>query len=165
MKTLILVRHAKSDWAHESIKDLHRPLNERGYQDAIVMSNKLSADIKCPDLFISSTAIRAYTTASMFASSFGYSREDILITEKIYEASTDSILSVLSAIDKKHNSVIIFGHNPGFTQLFEEISDSYLDNLPTCGILAIQFDFKDWSEILHERGKCILSLFPKEFKQ
>lgn len=164
MKTLYLVRHAKSDWGNENLKDIDRPLNQRGYNDAYLLSKQFAKEQAHPELIITSTATRAYSTCTIFARALNYKEENILLVPQIYEAPVDSILSSIATIDDKTNSLMVFGHNPGFTNTFNEISDSDIDDLPTCGILGIKFDIKSWNEIYTKRGKAFLSLFPKNFR-
>ncbi|MCD6065657.1 MAG: phosphohistidine phosphatase SixA [Bacteroidetes bacterium] len=165
MKTLYLVRHAKSDWGDEFIRDIHRPLNSRGYSDAYAQSKKFAKEQKHPELIISSPATRAFTTACIFARELSYSLDTIRIAEKLYEASSSIIANTIAETDDSVSSVMVFGHNPGFTDAFDELSDSYVDNLPTCGIVGISFAFDSWADVLSVKGTCFLSMFPKDFKQ
>lgn len=163
MKRLILIRHAKSDWGNDTLMDIHRPLNERGYNDAHFLSKKFVSENKQIDLIVSSPAIRAFTTASIFAKELKYSHDRILMREKLYEAHPDTIQSIITELPQSANTVIIFGHNPGFTEIFNTISDSFIDNIPTCGIMQIDFTIKDWTEVIHEKGMFVSSTFPKDF--
>jgi phosphohistidine phosphatase len=165
MKTLYLVRHAKSDWGNELVKDIHRPLNTRGYSDAYFQSKKFAKEQEHPELIISSPATRAFTTACIFALELDYPLNKIQLAEEIYEAHTDAIISTLAAINDAVNSVMVFGHNPGFTETFDLLSDSYVDNLPTCGLVGVNFDMKRWADVYNVKGTGFLSLFPKDFKQ
>ena len=165
MKTLYLTRHAKSDWGNEILKDIDRPLNNRGYSDAYIQSVKFSTDQKHPDLIVSSPAIRAYTTATIFARALKYNAEKIQLDSENYEATTDTFIHTIAATRDDVTTLMLFGHNPGFTEVFDKISDSYIDNIPTCGIVGIQFDIKSWTEVITNQGHCFLSLFPKDFKQ
>lgn len=165
MKTLYLARHAKSDWGNEVLKDIDRPLNSRGYSDAYIQSVKFCNDQKHPDLIMSSPAIRAFTTAGIFARTLKYKEDRILLSPRIYEASSKTIIHSIAATTEDVSTLMIFGHNPGFTEVFDEISDSYIDNIPTCGIVGISFDIKSWTEVINTKGHCFLSFFPKDFKQ
>lgn len=165
MKTLYLVRHAKSDWGNENLKDIDRPLNQRGYNDVYLQSKQFAKEHAHPQLVMTSTATRAYSTCTIFARALNYKEENILLVPQIYEAPVDSILSSIAAIDDKTNSLMVFGHNPGFTDTFNTISDSDIDDLPTCGILGIKFDIKRWNEIYTKKGKAFLSLLPKNFRE
>ncbi len=165
MKTLYLVRHAKSDWGNEVLKDIDRPLNNRGYSDAYIQSVKFSTDQKHPDLIVSSPAVRAFTTAGIFARTLKYKEDKILISQGIYESSSSTIINTIAATNDAVSTLMVFGHNPGFTEAFDELSDSYIDNIPTCGIVGITFNVKSWTEIIDTKGHCFLSFFPKDFKQ
>lgn len=164
MKTLYIVRHAKSDWGHEGLKDIDRPLNQRGYGDAYLMSKNFFKAHGAPELLVSSTAIRAISTAMIFARSFGYHENAILILENIYEVQAATLKKVINGFDDKKNRIMLFGHNPGLTNLFNDVSDSFADNIPTCGIIGIEFNAASWSKVFSSEGKTLFSDFPKEFK-
>ncbi len=164
MKTLYIVRHAKSDWGDEALRDIDRHLNPRGYSDAYFMSKLFMQHYTVPELMVSSPAIRAFSTALIFARTFKYPEHSIVIKEEIYEAGTDTLKQSILAFDNNKSSVMLFGHNPGLSNLFNEISDSCIDSLPTCAIVGISFDVKNWNEINKTEGKTLFTDFPKEFK-
>jgi len=160
MKTLYLARHAKSYWKDQSIPDFDRPLNSRGKRDAPFMGEVLKDKKVNPDLIISSPAKRTKKTAIEIASKIGYSEKKILYNEELYEASSNTIIKVLNKIDEKYNSVIIFAHNPGLTLLNNHISNNYIENIPTCGIVALQLD-KKWNELGKNTCKFLYFEYPK----
>jgi phosphohistidine phosphatase len=160
MKTLYLARHAKSYWKDQSIPDFDRPLNSRGKRDAPFMGEVLKDKKVKPDLIISSPAKRTKKTAIEIASKIGYSEKKILYNEELYEASSNTIIKVLNKIDEKYNSVMIFAHNPGLTLLNNYISNNYIENIPTCGIVALQLD-KKWNELSKNTCKFLYFEYPK----
>ena len=165
MKTLYLIRHAKSDWGNDSLKDIDRHLSTRGYSDAYLLSKQLAEKPEKPELIISSPAIRAFSTAQIFSRAWNIKPEAIQLNSELYEATTDNILKQLKKIDDRNHCVAVFGHNPGFTSLFNELTEQYLDNLPTCGIVCVEFKIDSWKKIIPKSGTNKLTLFPKEFKQ
>jgi len=142
MKTLYLVRHAKSYWGDQSLKDFDRPLNKRGQRDAPFIGNMLKEKKLEAELVISSPAKRAKKTAQEIAEKLGYPEKRILFNEELYEASLNDILELIKNIDEKYSVVMIFGHNPGLTLLNNNISNLYIDNIPTCGVVALSTDSK-----------------------
>jgi phosphohistidine phosphatase len=162
MKTLFLVRHAKSSWKDSSIDDTDRPLNKRGKRDAPFMGELLKEKVVNPDLVISSPAKRASKTAQIIAEQIGYSKKDIIYAEEIYEASSRELVDFIKKIDDKYNSVMLFGHNPGFTMLNNFLSKQYIDNIPTCGIVALEFN-NTWKEIDKNTAKMIFFDYPKRY--
>jgi phosphohistidine phosphatase len=146
MKTIYLVRHAKSFWGDQSTPDFDRPLNKRGKKDAPFMGSILNEKIIKPDLIIASPAKRAKKTAIAIADTISYPEKKIIYSEELYEASINTILKILQKLDERHNTIMIFGHNPGFTLLNNHISNHYIDNIPTCGIVALRLN-KNWSEL------------------
>jgi len=160
MKTLYLARHAKSYWKDQSIPDFDRPLNNRGKRDAPFMGKVLNDKKIKPNLIISSPAKRTKKTAIEIAAKIGYPEKKILFNEDLYEASSNTIIKVLNKIDERYNSVMIFGHNPGLTVLNNQVSNNYIDNIPTCGIVALQLD-KKWSELNKNTCKFLFFEYPK----
>ena len=161
MKRLYIVRHAKSSWDDPYLRDFDRPLNGRGKRNVPDMGKRL-ADLNVrPDLMISSPANRALTTAKGLAKAIGYPVADIQEAPTLYHASTQTIRQVMSQTSDDVETLMIFGHNPGFTSLIGALSDFSIWNLPTCAVCGIEFDFKSWKEILHSRGRKFYYDFPK----
>lgn len=161
MKKLLIIRHAKSSWDDASLRDFDRPLNKRGVRDVPDMGKRLaSLDIQ-PDLIISSPANRAITTARGIAIEIGYDIERIQAEPELYHAGTSTIREVISKVDNNINTLMIFGHNPGFTDLISRVSDLSLYNLPTCAACGIEFDFTSWKEILNQHGQKFYYDYPK----
>ena len=110
---------------------------------------------------MSSPAERALITAKGYAARLGISSDQIEQQEDLYHASTSSIRRIISNTNNKINALMLFGHNPGFTYLINDLSDFYLDNLPTCAICGIQFEIDNWSQIIHTTGKKFYYDYPK----
>ncbi|MDA0705649.1 MAG: histidine phosphatase family protein [Proteobacteria bacterium] len=149
MKILTLVRHAKSSWENSTLGDRERPLNERGEQDAPQMGKRLVAAGIRPLLIISSPAVRAWSTARILAQEIGYPIEFLQREDGLYMASLDEILDVLVAQDAEFNNLLLVGHNPGLTTFANYLVPGLTSNLPTAGVVAVQFDHPDWN--LHTR--------------
>jgi len=166
MKELILIRHAKSDWANESVKDIDRHLNDRGYADAYHLSQWYKSEFTLPDLMLSSPATRAINTAFIFARTFGIPESQVIVNGELYESTMKEYLKVISDLDKKFNRVMIFGHNPAITNLTNELNkDLLFENVPTCGIIKIGFSYDNWKEVADKKnGQLLLNKFPKSFK-
>jgi len=160
MKTLYLARHAKSYWKDQSIPDLDRPLNNRGKRDAPFMGEVLKNKKVKPDLIVCSPAKRTKKTAIAIAEKIGYPEKKILFNEDLYEVSSNILIKIIKKLDEKYDSVMIFGHNPGLTMLNNHISDRYIDNIPTCGIVTLQLDLK-WSELDKNTCKFVFFEYPK----
>ena len=165
MKTLILVRHAKSEWGDEGLKDIDRPLAARGYDAAYRMSEWLLKKDRVPQTFISSDATRALSTAMIFGRNLGFSTSDLIILPQVYESTAKTLKEVISQIDNKFESAILFCHNPGITNLTNELTDDlFFEDLPTCALVALEFDVKNWKEFASKKGKLMYHQFPREFK-
>ncbi len=147
MKTLILIRHAKSSWKDAYLLDIDRPLNKRGQRDAPMMGKRLAERDSMPDLMISSPATRAFRTAEIIAQEIEYPLEDIVVDERIYGADVDDWFQVVHDLDDGWDCVMCFGHNPGLTDFFNHISSYYINNVPTCGIIEMMFDVDAWEDV------------------
>ncbi len=164
MKEIIVVRHAKSDWGNESLKDIDRHLSERGYDDAYQLANWFSKNKKTPHKILSSTATRALSTALIFGRAMNLPVSRFMLEPKIYEANTETLLDVLKQQNDTDQSIMLFGHNPGLTDLCNNLGkDFYLDNLPTCGMVVLHFDCQKWREIKIKSAKVTEHFFPKTF--
>ena len=159
MKTLYLVRHAKSSWDDPGLDDFERPLNKRGLRNAPEMGQRLEKAGILPDLIITSPAKRAIKTAKLFADEIEYPREQILCKQRLYHASAQTILSVVQNQDNTLKSLMLFGHNPGMNDLAEFLTGEYIYNLPTAGIFAVQFEVDQWAEA--KEGKKLFFDYPK----
>lgn len=162
MKELILVRHAKSSWKDPTLSDHERPLNKRGKRDAPEMGERLARAGCRPDLFISSSAVRALETARTIAGKVGYPREDIQVEERLYHASTGELIGVIRDVANSVGSLAIFGHNPGLTNLANRLGPREIFNLPTCAVLHLRFDTDAWSGLEEASGEELEYDFPKK---
>ncbi|MEW6468632.1 MAG: histidine phosphatase family protein [Bacteroidota bacterium] len=162
MKTLYLVRHAKSDRGHEELADIDRPLNQRGYRDAHTMSARFRDQSGMPDCICASPAIRALSTALIFCRNIGFPASRLGIEERIYEASVETLMNLVAETDDRHSSLMLFGHNPAITHLANTFAGAGIDNVPTCGIVAIRFEVFAWMNTRAGGGACISFDFPKK---
>ncbi len=145
LRTLLLVRHAKSSWKHSNLDDIDRPLNNRGIRDAPIMGQRLLARSLTPDLMVSSPAVRALATARAIAREVGYPLEAIVVDDELYAAHPDDVLDVVSAFHDNVQLALVVTHNPAITELANRFSKSPIENVPTCGILFVEAS--SWSRI------------------
>lgn len=165
MKELILVRHAKSDWGTEILKDVDRPLNERGYQDAYFMSSWMKESKDLPDLILASSATRALNTALIFARTWEFDMRNFRIEKDIYEANASTLFNIINQQPDNKTRIMLFGHNPGITNVCNLLSDDlFFDNVPTCGLLSYTLACNSWKETEPKKGKLNYYQFPKDFK-
>lgn len=161
MKTLYLIRHAKSDWENGNLSDIERPLNERGYRDAHAMGQKLKDKNIHPELFVSSPAIRAYTTALIFSKVFEYPANHILLQPDLYETPEKAYLRVVAGIQAQAGNLFLFAHNPSISQFAGLLTGTIFDDIPTCGVTCIELNINDWKDIKAKCGKLQFFDFPK----
>ncbi len=147
MKTLILIRHAKSDWSDLSARDFDRELNARGKRDAPVMAKRLALHNIQPDAFTVSTACRAKATACLMAPALGFSFADIEWKDKLYMASPSTMKSVIRQTADHIQTLALLAHNPGITELANQFTNTAISNVPTCGVITIEFSVDHWSDV------------------
>lgn len=160
-KTLFIIRHAKSSWkdAH-LISDFDRPLNKRGKAAAPEMANRMVKRGLKPDLMVSSPAKRAFATAKHFAEAWNIAKKDIQKEPGIYEASSTGLLEIVKAFDNSFDTIAVFGHNPGFTNLVNDLCKSGID-MPTAAVAVVSLDADNWAQVQKGSGRLILFDYPK----
>lgn len=143
MTTLVLVRHAKSDWGSPALSDHDRPLNARGMRDAPAMAAALAVTGLRLDAVLSSTAVRARTTAEFFAAALGVAPE---FDPDLYGAPASRLLAAAAARgDEGADAVMVVAHDPGMTMLADRLSDGAIGHMPTCAIATFRWSTPDWS--------------------
>lgn len=147
MKTLVLVRHAKSSWDHAGLADFDRPLADRGQRDAPRMVKRFSARNNAPDIILSSPARRAAETAAIFQTGLGLDDDRLVFDRQIYEADLHTLLGVVQALHDSWNSAMLVGHNPGLTQLCAQLVADAPANIPTAGVAVISIATDSWQNV------------------
>lgn len=162
MKRLILLRHAKSSWADETLADFDRPLGKRGERDAPLMGLRLRARRERPSLILTSPAKRARRTAELIAQALDYPREFLQPERQLYLADAATIAAVVKAQPRQFSSLIVVGHNPGLTDFANRLlPDLALDNLPTAGVVAVDLPLERWDELDAVPGTLAYYDYPK----
>jgi len=162
MKTIYLIRHAKSSWSEIGMSDFERPLNKRGKKDLPFMAKRLKEFGIKPDLILSSPAKRAKKTTKEIAQTIEYSEEKIVYKEALYDSSYINYRYLLDSLDDTVESIFIVGHNPTLTDVGEKLSGAILTNIPTCAIVAMEFDVDCFRDIKEESGKILFFDYPKK---
>jgi phosphohistidine phosphatase len=161
MRTVYLCRHAKSSWGDAQLSDHDRPLNERGQRNAPFMAHLFAKRGEPVDLLISSTALRARTTAFHFAKALGREEADVQLVPELFHPSVQTIQQVISGLPNTVSRVMLFGHNPGFSLAVAHLSDTDVGVLPTCGIVRIDLPIDDWAIISKGLGTLVWQDHPK----
>lgn len=160
MKTLYILRHAKSSWDDASLTDFERPLNARGLNAAPFMGSLMKERGLIPDTIIASPAMRAKKTAELVRKSAGVEPQ-ISFNELIYEASVGTLVSVLSEIDNNHDSALIVGHNPGSEGLIYYLTGE-IAPMPTAALAVVELNIGTWAKIDQGTGKVKQVIRPKD---
>lgn len=162
MKTLYMVRHAKSSWEFDVI-DHKRPLKKRGVVDAGLVSNYVSEHFEVPELIITSDAIRALSTAQFFKEAYQLPDEKFTITHDLYDFSGHKVMETIKGLDDSLERVMIVGHNHAFTSIVNMLGSKYIDNVPTSGFVYIEFSESHWKDITP--GNTKKTVFPRHLKK
>lgn len=160
MKTLYLLRHAKSSWDRPDLADYDRPLNDRGREAAPFMGGLMAAKGYIPSIIISSPALRARQTAELIISS-GLQKVDLLFDDRIYEASPQALRQVVSEADDRHGTVMIIGHNPGLEGFIRYLSGA-AESMPTASLAIIDLDIEKWRSVSDACGSLQAVYRPKD---
>lgn len=162
MKRLFIIRHGKSAWDYESAGDIDRPLKIRGMEDGLRMAKRIKEMRLIPELIVSSNANRALHTASIFQRVLELPKDHFLLEPDLYLADVDEILNVIFGLEEEFSSIMLFGHNPGFTEVTNYLSRLNLMNMPTTGMAILEFDTDKWTEIARDKLKYEYFDFPRK---
>lgn len=161
-KRLLICRHAKSSWLDTTLNDFERPLNKRGERDAPMMGSRLAERGIQPDLIMTSPAARAFATAVHYANHLGYPLDRLQRNPIQYTATVPVLITLLQAIDSSVNTVLLVGHNPESTALANALGGLTIDNIPTGGIVALEFALRTWPELKAGTGALLFFDYPKK---
>lgn len=162
MPSLTLIRHAKSSWDYQELSDFERPLNERGRRDAPRMAARLARELRGPVTLLSSPATRAISTARVFAEALAIDFDAIRIEPRIYEASRRVLLELVKTLPDEQSHVLLFGHNPGLSELAQTFADCPFDEMPTCAVVELQFEGRSWRQLAPGKGRLVGYRYPKD---
>ena len=161
MKTIVFIRHGKSSWEFP-VSDIDRPLKSRGKTDALLVANEFLMHQFQPDLVVSSPAKRAIDICRIFMLKLNILDEILQINPTIYDFSGASTADFIKSLDNNYQKVMLFGHNYGFTVLVNLFGNRYIENLPTSGLVMINFNVDQWQNI--QKGTTELIIFPKDLR-
>lgn len=161
MKTLVLMRHGKSSWEYD-VPDIDRPLKKRGINDSQRVSEEFLTKNLEIDLVLSSPANRALSTCKLFIKELKISKNEINVEPNLYDFGGSDVIDVIKSLDNQYNTVILFGHNHAFTSISNIFGNQFIENVPTAGLVVIDFDVESWQTI--QNGTTRFTIFPKELK-
>ncbi|CAN5691799.1 phosphohistidine phosphatase SixA [soil metagenome] len=165
MKALFLLRHAKASKEDPTLTDILRPLTERGINDAKLVSGKLMMEKLVPEKIISSNAVRAYTTAGIFAETFQMPVNEIERFSSLYECEVQDYLDAVSGVNDAVSSCMIAGHNNTITTFAESLLNKNLEAMKTCGLLVIASEANEWKQFNSFPCSLQLILYPSLLKE
>lgn len=162
MKQLLICRHAKSSWKDVDLADIDRPLNKRGKMNAPEMGKRLQQRSLQPDIIVSSPARRAFATAARIAVELDIPKKKIQIEDTVYDSYPAKLVEVVQGFDDVYDRVMIVGHNPEITVLANLLGSLHIDNIPTGGIVALDFEVSSWKDVAEEKGKLVVFDYPRK---
>ena len=162
MKTLYLLRHAKSSWNAPYLEDKDRPLSDRGVSDIPIVSARLRKNSSI-EAIISSTALRAFTTANLIAEEIGFPVESVISESAIYLSGPLKLLEIVRKLDDRLGEVMLVCHNPTITEFANcMLGAHHIDNIPTCGLVKLRLDTNSWVHTAFEKGTLMDFNYPKK---
>jgi phosphohistidine phosphatase len=163
MKELLLLRHAKSSWDNVNLGDINRPLNEKGQADAPLMGEQIANLNFIPQIIFSSTAQRTRETIALVCETAHLPMEKVSYETELYTFDFEDVLRFIVSISDEFERVMMVGHNPAYTFLFNFLSDDTIENLPTCGACLLRFDVEKWADLKHKKGETLWIGSPRMF--
>lgn len=161
MKTLLLIRHAKSSWANPGQSDFDRPLNERGQKDASAMALRLLEKKWPVDQIVYSAAARTTETMNLFRKTLGLDKKSCVCLHELYHASLVQLEETVSRLDDKYDNVVLIAHNPGITEFANTLTNLRTDNMPTCAMFAVRSKIQSWREFAQVKKEFLFYDYPK----
>ncbi len=161
MKSLILVRHAKSSWEY-AVGDKDRQLLQVGIESAIAVANRFSGQTIVPDAVFSSPANRALHTSMIFCRQLYLPLNTFSVAEELYDFSGNEVVSFIKTLNDAWGNVMVFGHNHAFTHIANSFGNTYIDNVPTSGLVHLRFSIDKWTNF--QKGVTVQTIFPKDIK-
>jgi|SRR5450432_254182 len=158
MKTLLLIRHAKSSHDFGVASDFERPLNERGFKEAAEMGKKLLKKKVTIDQFVSSPAIRARTTAELIAKEYQRKPDEIIFIPPLYHAYQEIFTNIIGTLDDAFQNIALFSHNPGITDFASSLTDTHINNMPTSSVFAVTANIGSWKNFSSAEKKFLFFL-------
>jgi len=144
MRQLVLIRHAKSSWHDLSARDFDRDLNARGRGDAPEMGRRLARKSITPDALLVSSAVRARATVDLIAPEIAFPLQQIEFRDELYLASPSDMLKLIRRVPDDVQTLALVAHNPGITELTNRLAKTYIQNIPTCGVVTLQMPIEQW---------------------
>lgn len=164
MFTMLVARHAKSSWDYPELSDFERPLSARGRRDAPLMAAILRDEPERPDVIVTSSAVRAVTTARVMAQLLDLPMHDMIISNALYDATADELITLVREIDDAFRCAMVVGHNPALTQFVNIVGDTELENVPTCGVVTLAFpSLRSWRDIGVRTGNVRSFDYPRKY--
>jgi phosphohistidine phosphatase len=163
VKNLYLIKHAKSDWSTPEISDVERELTKKGLKDIVTIGSYLLLRGNVPDVMLSSCALRAAKTSDLLATKMAFDGPKHYL-EELYLTSAEIIKELIMVQESHVQNIFVIGHNPQLTELANLLSSEHISKLPSMGVVAINFEIDEWSQLEQSKGEIDFFVYPKQFK-
>lgn len=168
MKTLYLLRHAKSSWKDETLPDQARPLKNKGHFQADQLSDHLAALIPPAQRVLCSPAVRTRETLDYFLEVWPLPAKAVVYSDALYMTEVDDLLEQIHSLPDSVEIALVVGHNPGLSDLADTLLDTkvdYVKSIRPCAFLQVDFEVKSWKQVAESEGKLKLNLRPKDLQK
>ena len=165
MKTLVLIRHAKSSWKSPDLKDLERPLKKKGVKDASRMGTILKEIPVTPDCILSSPAARALATANLISKEYGLDKKDVQVRPDLYLEPASRLLQQIQELGDEYEVVFLVSHNPGLMDIASALIGNGIDKFPAGAALGVSFNCSSWREAGAENAQKLFFETPKKHRK
>jgi phosphohistidine phosphatase len=167
MKEILFIRHAKSDqtlW-HTGIRDIERPLNERGRKDAALMHKVLLKENWKADAVFCSMAQRTRETLDLLKDARWINPLQVFFETDLYTFDAREVMSFIRHVPNDYSRIALIGHNPALTDVVEKLGNFRLDNLPTAGMVCVGSNEENWDDFIHKKGAVLWKAYPSEYRK
>ncbi|MBL1232313.1 MAG: histidine phosphatase family protein [Flavobacteriales bacterium] len=161
MKTIYLIRHAKSSWENHRLSDFERPLNTRGINDTEIIGKELNKLNFNPEKIIASTSVRTTATIQLLCEHINYNFKHVIFNSKLYHPSKENFIRVLEDLPDELESVALVSHNYGISEFADYLTENFMEAMPTCAVVCIALEIDSWKEIVKGLGTTKWYIYPK----
>lgn len=161
MKTINLIRHAKSSWDNIELTDFERPLNKRGINDAKKIGIRLNQLGFNPDLILASSSIRTTETIQLLCEHIPYHFNKVVLTSTLYHPSKKNFIQLIEGLSDELKNVALVSHNYGISEFADYLTEEFQETMPTCAAISVELEIDSWKEIVRGLGVKKWYIYPK----
>lgn len=161
MKTIYLIRHAKSDWNNQELTDFERPLNTRGVNDTEKIGKELNKLGFNPEKIIASPSKRTTTTIQFLCEHISFNFKHVEFNSKLYHPSNENFINIIEDLPDEIENIAMVSHNYGISEFADYLTENFMEAMPTCAVVCIELEINSWKEIVRGLGTTKWYIYPK----